>query len=191
MQQIRQYFDNLAPQWDAMCHHDDQKVETIVTLLGLKKGSKVADIACGTGVLFPFLLAREPLGVYGIDLSPNMIAIARQKHADKRLHLTAGDVLDWDESGFDAAIVYSAYPHFADKAALAQKLKDILKPGGRFMVAHSESRQVIDARHQNGAQAVSVGLKPAKEEMHWFEAGFSIDIVADTDQIYILSGTKK
>lgn len=110
---------------------------------------------------------------------------------DERLHLTAGDVLKWQETGFDAAIVYSAYPHFANKAALAQKLCALLKPGGRFMVAHSESRQVIDARHQHGAQAVSVGLKPAAEEMRWFEGLFAIDILADTDQLYVLSGTKK
>lgn len=54
-----------------------------VAALGLRPGDTVLDVACGTGLSFPLLLEGvEPGGrIVGVDLSPDMIALARERCA--------------------------------------------------------------------------------------------------------------
>ena len=189
IKQVRDYFDERASQWDAVCSHDRHKLAAVVTLARVTPGARVLDIACGTGVLFEELLSREPAYVLGVDLSPNMIAAARQKHRDPRLQTLAADLFDVDETGFDTAIIYSAYPHFPDKHRLAQKVRAMLAPGGRFLIAHSESRQTINGRHNGSASPISMPLRPARVEAAAWEPLFQIDMVADTPDLYFISGT--
>lgn len=191
-EETKRFFDERAADWDVQAKHDAQKLELIVHLCGLRPGLRILDVACGTGVLFPWLLAAEPQAVVGLDLSAGMIAVARGKFTDARLTLLAQDVFDYAETGFDLITLYSAYPHFADKAALAAHLAGRLKPGGRLMLAHSEARTIINGRHSGAAvRDVSAELKPALAEMAVFAPHFNIDTVVDTDACYIISGCRK
>lgn len=190
-ERIRSFFDGLADGWDARCRHDPEKLAAIVTLAGIGPGSRVADIACGTGVLFPEILSRKPSLLFGIDLSEKMIEKAREKFSDPRLRLAAADCFDVKETGFDVVVLYSALPHFSDRARLAAQAAAMLKPGGRFLAAHSEGRQSINSCHDGGALTVSWELKSAREEAANFAGLFAIDMLADTKDIYFFSGTKK
>ncbi|HHV31858.1 MAG TPA: class I SAM-dependent methyltransferase [Clostridiales bacterium] len=188
---MKQFFDNCAENWDNKCSHNSDKLAAIVTLAGIRKGFRVADIACGTGVLFPEILKREPELLLGIDLSDEMLKKAREKFAQPNIRLYAGDLFDVAETGFDAAFLYSAYPHFPDKPALAQQVSRMLKPRGRFLIAHSESRERINLRHQGReVSGLSWPLRPAREEAAVWERWFSIDLLADNDEFYLISGTK-
>ncbi len=189
IEQVRGYFDERADQWDAVCSHDRYKLAAVVTLARVTPGARVLDIACGTGVLFDELLSRNPASVLGVDLSPNMIAQARQKRRDPRLQTLAADLFDVEETGFDTAIIYSAYPHFPDKQRLAQKVRAMLAPGGRFLIAHSEGRQTINGRHGGSASPISTPLRPAREEAAAWEPSFQIDMVADPPDLYFIPGT--
>ena len=75
-------------------------------------------------------------------------------------------------------------------AAFAKKLHSTLKDGGRFIIAHNESRQSINERHKKTASHVSDILSDAKTEAKIFEGLFDIDITADTDYLYVISGRK-
>ncbi|MCD8037367.1 MAG: class I SAM-dependent methyltransferase, partial [Clostridiales bacterium] len=190
MKEAKEYFDNIAPKWDSFSLNNPEGVRTVINLCGLKEGCKVADIGCGTGVLFNDILSKSPSELWGIDLSDKMLEEAARKYTDSRIKLWAGSFEDFSEGNFDAAFVYRAYPHFPDKAAFAKKLASILKPGGRFIIAHNESRHVVNHRHSKGAADISDILAPAAEESRNFTELFNIDIVADTDYLYIISGTK-
>lgn len=192
IQQVKEYFDARAAQWDQMCHHDPEKLAALVTLAGVRPGQKILDIACGTGALFDTLLQRQPSRLVGVDVSDQMIAVVRQKYPLSCVELVAADVLDFSQTGFDTAFLYSAYPHFADKEALARKVWECLAPGGRFMVAHSESRLTIDQRHHSPqVQRVSTHLRPAVQEAAVWQKFFEVDILADTPDLYVISGVKK
>ncbi len=69
-------------------------------------------------------------------------------------------------------------------------MASLLRPGGRFLIAHSEGRAAINARHQQGAMAVSVPLRPAQEEAAVWKKYFRVDILADSDNFYLISGVK-
>lgn len=191
IKETKAFFDKMAPDWDTYSINNPDGVKTIVSLANIEEQSKVVDIACGTGVLFKDILSKNPNELWGIDISDKMLEIAIKKHNDSRIHCLAVDFNDLCEYEFDTAIIYRAYPHFPDKKAFAKKLFSILKTGGRFIIAHNESRHKINQRHKEGAKHVSDILAPASYEILNFTDFFNIDIVADTDYLYIISGTKK
>jgi Methylase involved in ubiquinone/menaquinone biosynthesis len=192
LQATRNFFNRVAADWDNMCYHDPEKIEAILKLAGVKKGSRILDIATGTGVMIPYLLKTEPEIVLAIDLSDQMIGQARSKYPQPTVCFQNVDFYNIIDNAFDLAIVYSAYPHFKDKPAFARKLAASLSEGGRFMIAHSESKEVINNRHSGDqVKHVSELLKKADEESAWFEGEFAIDIMVDTDELYIISGIKR
>ncbi len=191
-ERIRAFFDSKADQWDTLCRHDLCKVEALVTLCDVQPGHKVIDIACGTGVMLPFLLARRPADLLGIDLSPRMIEAAKAKFGPSpALRLKAADLFELEETGFHRAMLYSAYPHFPDRRRLAEKLHALLAPGGRFLICHSEGKSAINSCHtKKEVHPISTPLGPAIEESGYFNGLFKIDALADTDGIYFFSGVK-
>ncbi|KNZ41170.1 hypothetical protein AKG39_13695 [Acetobacterium bakii] len=175
-----------------MCHHNPEKITAILTLANIKSNSRILDIATGTGILVPHLLKHEPDEIVAIDLSELMIAQARKNHIDPRVRFQSANFYEFEQTGFDFAIAYSAYPHFSDKEAFARKLSDSLNPNGRFMIAHSESKETINGRHSGDeVRKVSSSLKEAATESSYFKAAFDIDILVDTDELYIISGIKR
>nr|WP_319487736.1 class I SAM-dependent methyltransferase [uncultured Caproiciproducens sp.] len=190
--EIKYFFDKCAETWDNCCSYDQEKIAAIVTLAGITAGSRIVDVACGTGVMFPEMLSRNPAMILGVDLSDEMIAKAHSKFTDSRLQLLASDLFDVHETGFDTAIIFSAYPHFSDKSKLSEHISKLLKVGGRVMIAHCESRNSINYCHTGRmVSKISWPLRSAKEEAAEFSNYFNIDILADTSEIYLFSGIKR
>jgi demethylmenaquinone methyltransferase/2-methoxy-6-polyprenyl-1,4-benzoquinol methylase len=181
----------MAEHWDEDQQDNPEILNQIIGACDLQAGQKVLDAACGTGVLFPRLLAHDPGQLTAIDISDAMTEKARYKHHDHRLEIITADLLLFDANGFDRAILYNAYPHFFDKSSLARKMCELLAINGRFVIAHSASRDLVNSRHAAcGASDVSVDLQRASDEARWFKPYFNIDICIDTDEVYIISGTK-
>ncbi len=192
IKQTKEFFDECADTWDDTSNYNYEKISAIVTLAEIKEGSRVADIACGTGVLFPEVLSHKPNLLLGIDLSDKMIERARSKYVSPHLRLLASDFFDVHENDFDTIFLYNAYPHFLDKSRLANHMSEMLKPGGRIMIAHGDGRDNINNHHTGKmVSKLSCGLKCAKEEKNNFSDVFNIDMIADTAEIYFFSGTKK
>lgn len=186
---VREYFDNLANKWDSFAHHDPRKLRTIIQVCDLHPRQRVLDVACGTGVLFPWLLAYNPALLLGIDISEGMTRVARQKYYDNRLYVMTMDYYQIETGGFDRIIIYNAYPHFFDKEQLVKKTYNLLAPGGRFVVAHSRGRESLNEMHtRRGADDFSVPLEQTSIERRRFEPYFNIDYCLDDNDIYILSG---
>ena len=73
---VKQYFDRQANHWDRHSHCERRKHRQILGVYDLHTGQRVLDVACRTGVLFPWLLAYDPSLLMGIDLSEGMTDIA-------------------------------------------------------------------------------------------------------------------
>ncbi len=188
---VKEFFDDVAFKWDDICKHSTEKLKFITYLVNIEENSSVIDLACGTGIMTKFLLEYKPSYLLGVDFSENMIEIAKSKFKSKTLEYLAADIFDINQK-FDVAVMYSAYPHFEDKGKLVRKIYDVLNNQGRFIIAHSESKECINNMHNNIAKAnISTPLLPVHTESKQFLDFFNIDIMIDTSNMYILSGTKK
>jgi demethylmenaquinone methyltransferase/2-methoxy-6-polyprenyl-1,4-benzoquinol methylase len=163
-------------------------------------------VACGTGVLVPDYVERKVASVTGVDISEEMIKIAKEKFlgedsnekntstGDK--HHTKIDFLcaDVEEanlpSDYDVCMVYNAFPHFPNPAKLIGVLASRLKYGGRLTIAHSMSRKQLDSHHAGPAAKVSNGLMSEDDLALLFGAYFEVDVKVSNDQMYIVSGVK-
>jgi demethylmenaquinone methyltransferase/2-methoxy-6-polyprenyl-1,4-benzoquinol methylase len=191
-QDIIDFFDRLAPDWDTHLIHDDAKIGAILNYAGITKEVSVLDVACGTGVLIQDYLARDVQRVVAVDISPRMIDIARSKFSDPRIELLNADIHTAAISGlFDRCVVYNAFPHFPNPQNLIRSLAGRLTPGGRLTVAHSMSRETVNAHHSGQASKISVGLMSETELSALFGTYFDTDTALSSEEMYIVSGIKR
>lgn len=188
---IKDYFNQKASTWDELCFHEPDKLSRILSLCRISPGQRILDICTGTGVLIPLLIESGAGFIKGIDISRNMIARAEEKFSHPHVRFEVGNIYDFEEAGWDRAVIYSAYPHLMDRPRLAETLNRLLIPGGRFLVAHSESRRRINNIHSRHALKVSSPLQSAEKEASFFRGGFDIDTIIDSDELYLFSGVKK
>lgn len=111
--------------------------EQLLEHVGLAPGDRVLDVACGTGIVAR--LARERLGnsarIVGIDLSPAMLAVARQlaHDIDWREGNAGAPPLHADEQ-FDVVTCHQGLQFFPDRAAALQQLQRALTRTGRIAI---------------------------------------------------------
>lgn len=192
IQKVKKYFDNKAPNWDSGLKTKPDKMKKITEICDLRRGHRVLDIACGTGVMLPYLLDKEPAHLRGVDISDAMANIARSKFCDKRVVIESQDFLKIEWECFDRAMCYNSYPHFLKKAEFAKKVYEVLNMNGRFVIAHGSGRKQINTLHSEArALGCSVPLETAEAEAKWFEPYFAIDVKIDQEGIYVISGVKK
>jgi len=110
----------------------------IINHLKLPENSRVLDAGCGLGGS-SFLMAREfGWQVTGMDLSVNMLEIAREKRAhhklEDRVELEHGDCSEIPASNsYDAIYSRDVFLHIHDKATLFTALSGAMTTGGRLL----------------------------------------------------------
>lgn len=194
MDEIAAYFDERADSWDESgCSGESRVQGAVLSLVDLKPGDTVLDLGCGTGVMIPFYLAAQAGKIVAVDVSEKMVERAREKFGNEpSVELRASDALSLDEGErFDAAVIYNAYPHFPDKLALVEKVYRLLKPSGRFVVAHGSGKDAINRHHEAVAAGVSCGLRAASEESVLWADKFEIEALVDTPGFYAFSGVRR
>lgn len=191
-QNVIEFFDRMAPQWDADMVRSDEIIGAILDNAGVGEGSDVLDVACGTGVLIPDYIARNVKHIVGIDISPEMAKIAAAKFPQENVEIVCGDV-ETAELGrsFDRIVVYNAFPHFPEPERLIRTLSGMLRPGGTLTVAHGMSREKIDSHHSGHASKVSVGLMHEDELEQIFAKYLTVTVKISNDRMYQVVGVKK
>jgi SAM-dependent methyltransferase len=99
---------------------------------GLPPGA-VLDAACGSGRHSAYLAERGHT-VTGVDQSPEMLALAREKVPGGRF--LPGDLLSLplDDGSVDAAVCALALVHVADVGSAIAELARVVRPGGRIVI---------------------------------------------------------
>ena len=189
--EVSDFFDRLAPGWDAGMRRNDEIISMILDNAGITVGNDVLDVACGTGVLIPDYLERKVSSVTGIDLSQKMIEIARNRFRQENVSFVCGDAsfAEFDRR-FDSIVVYNALPHIADPEQLISHLAASLKPSGKLTIAHGKSREQINEHHRNLSTAIAHDLMPAEELALLFEKYLSVTEKIDDAQMYLVVGQK-
>ena len=189
-QEVIRFFDRCAPSWDVGLVRNEAVISAILDNAGVKAGVDVLDVACGTGVLFSDFLQRGVASLTAIDISPEMVKLARQKYP--KVCVLCGDVEQtvFDQC-FDVIMIYNAFPHFPDPARLIGCLARWVKPGGRLSVAHGMSREMLNHHHSGTASRVSVDLLEENELAALFAPYFDVDTVISDERMYQVAGRRR
>jgi enediyne biosynthesis protein CalE5 len=144
--QMRDAWDDTAEGWKRWWPTFERAAQTVndwlVELGGVRAGSRVLDIATGSGE--PALTAARIVGpsgrVVAVDMSPGMLEIARERvsAADLRnVELIESDAesLKLDANSFDAVLCRWGLMFMPDLDGVVRALYRALKPGGRFATA--------------------------------------------------------
>ena len=125
------------PEWRTKT---DSEVAALRRLLGIRPGSRVLDLACGTG-RHSIALAAGGCEVTGFDYSAPYLAEARRSEPKRgaRVRWIRGDMRRLPFEGeFDAAInLFSSFGYFSREADDLRTLRGVaraLKPGGFFLI---------------------------------------------------------
>lgn len=108
--------------------------EALLNAGGIRAGTRVLDLCCGTGLLAGAATPRGAVAT-GLDFSPAMLSAARAAHP--ALHFAEGDAeaMPFPDSSFDAVVSSFGIHHVPrPERALAEAMR-VLCPGGRFAFA--------------------------------------------------------
>lgn len=137
---------------------------------GIRKGNKVLDVGCGTGVL-----AREALRrvgregqVLGLDRNEGMLAVAARNEPNIEWRQGDAAALPFEDASFDAVVSQFALMYFPDRMASLREMWRTLAPGGRLAVAawasidHARGYRILVeiAVRQCGREAADVLAAP-------------------------------
>jgi ubiquinone/menaquinone biosynthesis C-methylase UbiE len=123
-------------QWVYRPAHDE-----VVAQLRAHSSARVADIACGTGILADRIERELHLGqVYGVDMSDGMLKQARARSTGVQWLRGPAEQLPFGDGELDAVVTTSAF-HFFDQPAALRDFHRVLSSGGLVGVSTLSARQ--------------------------------------------------
>lgn len=111
----------------------------LVRRAALRRGERVLDVACGTGVVARF--ASQEIGadgtVIGLDVNPSMLAVARSTTPSEVAivwHQASAEVMPFPDASFDVVLCQMGLQFMPDKHAALREMRRVLVPGGRLVL---------------------------------------------------------
>jgi ubiquinone/menaquinone biosynthesis C-methylase UbiE len=152
-------YEGFAPVYDDWAADMTEDVDFYVELAREAEGP-VLELAVGTGRIAIPIAQRAGKRVVGIDLSPAMLALARERAtaAGVEVELREGDMRDLDEERATDLVIcpYRALLHlptWADRRGVFERVARALRPGGRFawnaFVFHHRYAHEYDGKWQD------------------------------------------
>jgi len=180
------FFDKLAPDWDNALLKNKAR-EKLTSLMAVPPNSVIADVGCGRGVILEHLLKTNPSKIFAIDVSSEMIRLAKESFNDDRIEYINSDFYTAVLPLLDVVIFFNSYPHFTDKSGLADKLAKLIKKDGIVIILHSLSKSEINGCHKGDkVSTLSVPLEDAEVEAGKFNRFFSLDASIDNEEMYFV-----
>jgi predicted TPR repeat methyltransferase len=135
---ILQIFNDFSSHYDAkmrdnLSYQAPERIQELIRAeIGDAAGLEILDIGCGTGLSGVGLKERAACLV-GIDLSPEMIEVARERDIYDQLEIAEiTEWLDQTEGQFDLIVACDCLVYFGDLQPVAASAARRLKPGGWF-----------------------------------------------------------
>tara|TARA_R110002049_G_scaffold215653_1_gene387180 strand:+ start:3249 stop:3977 length:729 start_codon:yes stop_codon:yes gene_type:complete len=144
-EQVTQMFDTISKNYDGLNRVisfgiDVKWRKRVVNLIKKEQPENILDIATGTGDLAINLIKTGAKKITGLDISPGMLEVGKQKIAEKKLtntiDLVIGDSenLPFSDNSFDAITVAFGVRNFENLDKGLLEIYRVLKPKGVFVV---------------------------------------------------------
>ncbi len=102
----------------------------LLDIVGARRGVELLDVGTGPGLVAEAAALRG-CSVTGIDISPQMLDIARERVPDAEFHEGSAESLPFANDAFDAVVGNFVVLHLGHPERLATEAARVLRPGGR------------------------------------------------------------
>lgn len=146
-------------------------------------GEKViGDIGCGSGRLAPYFASRS-LASHGVDLSAEMVRVARRDHPGHPFEVGDVRALPFGDATLAGAVGWYSLMYLApeDRPAAFGEIARVVRPGGYFVTAF----KVGDDTVRRGGRTLNLGVEfdiywhsPGEMERCVTQAGFAVVFTA-------------
>jgi ubiquinone/menaquinone biosynthesis C-methylase UbiE/DNA-binding transcriptional ArsR family regulator len=172
------YFARNAALWDEIrsLYVSEADVETaILAAAGQGPFKRMVDLGTGSGRMLSLLAPRADVAV-GLDLSQQMLNIARSRVADEgleRCELRHGDIFGTrlPAESADLVVVHQVLHYLGDPAAALKEAARLVAPGGRLLIIDFAPHKLEFLREQH--QHRRLGFPDPEMERWLSEAGLS------------------
>lgn len=116
----------------------------LVEVAALRPGERVLDVGCGTGIVARLADASAGPGrVVGVDISPDMLAVAQASSGDLPVEWKEADAHDlpFPDASFDVVLSQQVVQFLPDRQRALTEMRRVLRPGGRALVSAWSSIQ--------------------------------------------------
>lgn len=172
LEAVQKTYKRYAPQYDLLfgkVFHPGRKA--VIEELDCQPGESILEVGVGTGLSLP--LYDKSVQVTGIDISEDMLEIARQRKArmnldNVELHVMNAQEMDFPDNHFDKVVAMYVASVVPDPVALVEEMRRVCKPGGQLIfVNHFNSSNPLIAR-------IEKWLEPLANTLG-FHPGFSME----------------
>ena len=191
MDRTKEFFNTHAATWDARENPAfAQTIERILARFAPGPQDTVLDVACGTGILLPFLTRRGVSSYTALDFSEEMARRFREKHPGAKIL-----VADFQQTAlfapetFSKIIIYNAFPHFSAPQAVFVNAYALLRSGGILCIAHAMNRRRLNCHHAKANIAEHRLVSDAQMRRFYANAGFA-SILTENCSYFYSSGRK-
>ncbi len=134
----QEYYDAFAPNYEAERgtrrpggYHEllDELESEFVARFG--RGKDVLEVGCGTGLVLE-RIRKFARSARGIDISPNMLELARARGLD--VQVASATELPFPDSSFDVACSFKVLAHIREIRRALGEMARVVRPGG-FVLA--------------------------------------------------------
>jgi SAM-dependent methyltransferase len=148
-------------------------------LVATAGGGPVADLGCGPGHVTAHLRGLG-VDVFGIDLSPGMIEIARRDHPDLRFEVGSMTSLDLPDASVGGALAFWSLIHVPDESipTAFEQIRRVLRRGSPLLIGfHVGDRSRLKTEGYGGhPMNVYVHRRPPDRMATWLrDAGFTVE----------------
>ena len=108
----------------------------ILSRLKLNKDSLI-DIGCGTGEVLNIINNTYPnTKLYGLDISKDMIKVAKKKDKSKRIEYVVGDAenIPYKDNSFDILITSESFHHYPNPSKAINEFHRVLKNNAKLIL---------------------------------------------------------
>jgi demethylmenaquinone methyltransferase/2-methoxy-6-polyprenyl-1,4-benzoquinol methylase len=158
---VRTLFDGIAHRYDFLNHLLSFSLDVgwrsrVIELLRERRPQRVLDIATGTGDLAIEAARLQPLEIRGIDISPLMLRLAREKILRRGLgplimiEQGSAERLPFGDAAFDAITIGFGIRNFSDLAQGLAEVYRVLRSGGVAVILEFSRPQQSPIRQLYG-----------------------------------------
>jgi demethylmenaquinone methyltransferase / 2-methoxy-6-polyprenyl-1,4-benzoquinol methylase len=149
-EQVAQMFDTISTNYDGLNRVISLGVDInwrkkVVKIVGENNPKQILDIATGTGDLALMMANLNPDKITGLDISPGMLSVGKEKIAKAKLsdkiEMIVGDseAMPFENNTFDAITVSFGVRNFANLNKGLKEIARVLKPSGVLVILETSN----------------------------------------------------